>query len=507
MEFDRAQIKIRPRPDLEAIDLGVLVARRYWWRLVAGWLIVAVPVFVAVWFLPNVLLALLVLWWLKPIYERIPMTTVASSIFGEHAKWRSMQRNLFSPDCLLWLTVFRFFPGRSTLAPIAALEEHQSHSGRVRQRRLLIKEDVQGAYFGLHSMGLLFELAILLFFLVLAIWFFSPIETDPSIAFATAFSELVRFLFFSFWGPKIVLTAVFVAFACVAPFYVCCGFALYLNRRIELEGWDLDLEFQRMVRRIAPLLGVLLVVIFCMPSLAKPSTEGYLAQIGATVATESDKVVQSDRIRQPQTQYVESENPTRVAVASEIENIVRSDRISRTETRYGDFEPPSEGNSSNPRLALLLHILAWTLLIAGILWLVFKIVTSDYVRIKLVKTKRNVAASHSRIPELKKALTLPNDIVVAARDCWESGHFRDAMSLLYRGALYSMITEYKCNINPSDTEASCMRAVHETTPELSDSFDRITQNWQKLAYARLPISDEDFAALSALYLENFRVNA
>lgn len=508
MEFDKAQINIRPRPVMEAIDLGVLIARRYWWRLVAGWLVVAVPVFVVVWFLPNVLLALLILWWLKPVYERIPMTTVASSIFGEHAKWRSMQKNLLSPDCLLWLTLFRFFPGRSTLAPIAALEEHHSGSGRVRQRRSLIKEDAQGAYFGLHSLGFLFEFAILLFFLVIAIWLLSPIETNSSIAFETAFLELVYFLFDSFWGPKIVLTAVFIAFACVGPFYVCCGFALYLNRRIELEGWDLDLEFQRMVRRIAPMLGVLVIVLCCMPSLAQIEDKERLAQVRETIATETDELVQSQRVRQTQLQSEENEPPTRVAVASEIKDIVQSDRISRTETRYGDIEPTSDGSSENISwLASLFHVLAWTLLIAGILWLAFKIVTSDYVRTKLVRKRGTSKASQSHVPELKRALTLPNDVVLAARDAWEAGHFRDAMSLLYRGALYSLITKYKCNINISDTEASCMKAVHETTPELSDSFDHIAQNWQKLAYARLSISDEDFAALSDTYLENFTVNA
>jgi hypothetical protein len=29
------------------------------------------------------------------------------------------------------------------------------------------------------------------------------------------------------------------------PFYVGAGFAMYLNRRVELEAWDIEQEFRR----------------------------------------------------------------------------------------------------------------------------------------------------------------------------------------------------------------------------------------------------------------------
>lgn len=477
MQFDKAQIRIRPRPNMEAIDLGVLIARRYWWRLVAGWLVVAVPVFVVTWFVPNTIFAFVMLWWFKPLYERIPMTTVASSIFGEYARWPTMRQNLLSPDCLLWLTFFRFFPGRSTLTPIAALEDHASGSGRVSNRRSLIKENIQGAYLGMHSMGLLFEVTIVLFILLMALWLLSPIETDPTIALGIAAMELMNFLLVSFWGPKIVLTALFVAFACVAPFYVCCGFALYLNRRVELEGWDLDLEFQRMVRRIAPLLGVLLLLVCHVPSNAQESV--------------------------PSQQEL-----SRDTVAAEIDEVVRSERVSKSEVRIKQPEQREEsGQTSSVALAMFLRVLVWALLIAGILWLVIKIVMSDYIRQLFTRESKKEVPLHQKFPNLKRTLTLPDDVVSAASDAWREGQFRNAMSLLYRGALYTLITKHKCDINPSDTEASCMKAVRETVPTLSDAFDYIASSWQQLAYARLPVSESDFDALRRTYAEKFNLNA
>ena len=462
---------------MEAIDLGVLIARRYWWRLVAGWLMIAVPVFVLTWFVPNAVLAFLILWWFKPLYERIPMTTVASSIFDEHAQWSTMRRNLLAPDCLLWLTLFRFFPGRSTLAPIAALEDHATGSGRVSNRRSLIKENIQGAYFGMHLMGLLFEIAIVLFFLLVAILLFSPMETSPGIALGTALLELSNFLLDSFWGPKIVLTALFVSFACVAPFYVCCGFALYLNRRVELEGWDLDLEFQRMVRRIAPLIGVVLIAVSCLPS---------FAQLHGELPTQA-----------------------RDSIATEIDEIIHDERVSRAETRRGRNEPPTDRQTSQGNIALVvfLQVLVWSLLIAGILWLVIKLLLSDYIRKALIRKREKEVPFQQSFPKLKQTLTLPDNVVLAASGAWREGKFRDAMSLLYRGALYALITQHKCEINPSDTEASCMKAVRERAPNLSETFDAIAVSWQRLAYAQLAVSDEEFDALRNSYAEKFNLSA
>jgi len=35
------------------------------------------------------------------------------------------------------------------------------------------------------------------------------------------------------------------AVAIIEPFYVAAGFAMYLNRRVELEAWDIEQEFRR----------------------------------------------------------------------------------------------------------------------------------------------------------------------------------------------------------------------------------------------------------------------
>src|SRR5690606_35158648 len=52
-----------------------------------------------------------------------------------------------------------------------------------------------------------------------------------------------------------------VGMALVAPFYVAGGFALYLNRRIELEAWDIDLVFRRLAARLSRVTPILVMVL------------------------------------------------------------------------------------------------------------------------------------------------------------------------------------------------------------------------------------------------------
>ena len=47
------------------------------------------------------------------------------------------------------------------------------------------------------------------------------------------------------------LNALYLFAVCVVePFYVAGGFGFYINRRIYLEGWDIDLTFRKLASRV-----------------------------------------------------------------------------------------------------------------------------------------------------------------------------------------------------------------------------------------------------------------
>jgi hypothetical protein len=43
----------------------------------------------------------------------------------------------------------------------------------------------------------------------------------------------------------VYFTAYALAVFAIEPFYVAAGFAMYLNRRAELEAWDIEQELKR----------------------------------------------------------------------------------------------------------------------------------------------------------------------------------------------------------------------------------------------------------------------
>ena len=50
--------------------------------------------------------------------------------------------------------------------------------------------------------------------------------------------------YFSFAGVILFDLLVLFVLSAVAPFYVAGGFMLYISRRIELEGWDIEICFR-----------------------------------------------------------------------------------------------------------------------------------------------------------------------------------------------------------------------------------------------------------------------
>lgn len=71
------------------------------------------------------------------------------------------------------------------------------------------------------------------------------------------------------------------------PIYVACGFTLYLNRRTELEAWDIELVFRRLRQRLVGSAYVLLLGLAA--SLAwLPAPSAYAEPAAATSAGEAE---------------------------------------------------------------------------------------------------------------------------------------------------------------------------------------------------------------------------
>ena len=80
--------------------------------------------------------------------------------------------------------------------------------------------------------------------------------------------------------------------------------------------------------------------------------------------------------------------------------------------------------------------------------------------------------------------SLPENIGAAALELLEAGREREALSLLYRGALSRAVHRHGIAILPSATEGEALRAVNATLdPPRAAYFADLVTLWQHAVYA------------------------
>jgi hypothetical protein len=233
-------IRLRPRSDMEAADLGVRLcqsAARDVYRCHAAVMlplaVLALATYEIASWLPGV-----VLWCAKPWLDRTILFALSRAAFGQHTTpgdlWRA-QRHVWWSQLLRTWTLRRLSPWRSFTQPVYQLEGLSGSELRKRVRQ--VRSGKSGAALFMTSAFSMTELALEFGLLSLAVWFaphgyepdllesiFSGEDTGIDVAMAVVFASVVLFL---------------------EPFYVAAGFGMYLNRRVELEAWDIEQEFRR----------------------------------------------------------------------------------------------------------------------------------------------------------------------------------------------------------------------------------------------------------------------
>ena len=180
----------------------------------------------------------LVIWMAKPWLDRTILFVLSRAAFGQRTSpadlWRS-QRQVWWSQLLHTWTQRRLSPWRSLTQPVYQLEGVRllKAGPRVRQIR---RRKVGSAV--LVTFGYAFaEQCLVVALLSLAFWFAPEGETPMTLDLLTGVL------------PPFIAVAMPIAYAIVVlflePFYVAAGFGIYLNRRAELEAWDIEQEFRR----------------------------------------------------------------------------------------------------------------------------------------------------------------------------------------------------------------------------------------------------------------------
>jgi hypothetical protein len=241
MHVDALAVRLRPRTPTESIDLGIALCRSAAPAVYRCYLIAAIPVMalsiasieVFGWF------ATIVLWWSKPWLDRTILFVLSRAAFGVETSvgdlWRSQWRVWWRP-LLFSMTVRRLSLWRSLTEPVYLLEDGPAFgSGK---RIVQIRQRVTGSAFMMTQAFVAAEFAIWMSLISLLYWL-APSGMAPDVSTLFVSDDL----------PLIIGIANIVSYTLavlfIEPFYVAAGFAMYLNRRAELEAWDIEQEFKR----------------------------------------------------------------------------------------------------------------------------------------------------------------------------------------------------------------------------------------------------------------------
>jgi len=240
VRVDSIALRLRSRSNMEAADLGTRLCQAAARSVYSSYLCVAVPVFAL--FLATYQVSYWIptfgIWMLKPWVDRTILFALSRAAFGQATSpadvWQA-QRDVWWRQLLSTFTMRRLSPWRSLTQPVYQLEGLRGSA--LRKRVVQIRRGQTGSGMLLTTVYNLVELSLMVSIVSLVVWL-APKGYEPNIN--ALFSEG------NATGSGLVAAASYaVAVLFLEPFYVASGFALYLNRRAQLEAWDIEQEFRR----------------------------------------------------------------------------------------------------------------------------------------------------------------------------------------------------------------------------------------------------------------------
>ncbi|MDE1461443.1 DUF4129 domain-containing protein [Spartinivicinus poritis] len=469
MQLERIAFTARPRQPWEAADLGFQFTRQLYWQLVKLCLLITLPIYLlleAIW--PNTGINSLIIWWFKPIWERVILVVLSQAVFQSTPTTRQVLKGF---KTIAWRQAFaaltwrRLSPSRSFNLPVIQLEELK---GKLYQSRLsILHRGNTSPAFWLTILGVHLESLISLSAFMIVIYLLPNVsELD----------EIIGLLDMTWLGSMLYYFSMLL----VAPFYVASGFFLYLNRRIILEGWDIELIFRQMAtgfKRPTTSLNKAASLIFISGlifSSLNPTQAVYAetAQTPEAAKTAIEEVLNGEDFHQ----FEKTKFPK-----LNIDWSWLFDDVELDEDKAPGFLADLAAS-----IAPFLEVILWSIVIALILLVTFRY---RHWLLALAKPIDKIKTKPDSQPTTLFGLdvsaeSLPQDIPTSVMKLWNNQQHREAVGLLYRALLSQLINDYQIPITKGDTEGDC---IHKTRPlantTLSGYLQELTNVWLQLAYA------------------------
>jgi hypothetical protein len=357
---------------------------------------------------------------------------------------------------LLWR---RFSPLRSAMMPVRVLEPRKKSSKENAQRRKLLKNEGINFCFFLTLWGVAVEIALLfgeiIFFTLMANLF-----ANIDISFNGEFWEKAEIYIFAAWCINYII---------IETIYVCMGFSLYINSRINVEGWDLEIMFRGFAEKIKSKKTAGVLVVFCLVCLFFPVN----------------------------TFALDLQNEAADNVPLEIlQKILDSPDFGSEKDSWGirlkkQPEPDDNYNFNISPIMEKLRMIFASILRLILIMLIAALAVFLFLYVRKLINERNIAAKKSAVSVLHGIPLLnPAELLEKAAYFFEHENLRLAWGYCTAAAILSWSLYRGLAFPPNATESDCAGMVKSMTsnnPDETNAFCSLINDWVSFAYAgRLP---------------------
>ena len=481
--ISHSALALRRRSVWEAADSGILLWRNNFASLISFFTVPVLVFACFLRFLPENLafLSYLILWWLKPLFDRLALHVISVRFFGSpedfpfgfsathRAKelfrglWGTLCRAL--PGDLLWR---RFNPGRAAYTAVRVLERVDQKQFQ-RRKRALVSGGL-GFCFPMGVFCLILEGMLLFGELLFAILISNVVFPVGSLLMQadTAVFEIFVFAAFCF------------NYVLVESLYVCMSFGLYINSRVELEGWDLQLLFRKFAGAVpvekapGPAVKVLPVICLLFFMLIGSASPPVYAQ-------------------EPVGPFPEFFPAVSEGALGNLEEILASDdfgseregwgirfKFSRERPEIPDVDVDSWLHEVRQVFSFILRLVVILALIAA---LGFALYWLSKLRRKGLFPLRDTGKSYAN-PLMSGAS--PESLFAKAEDFFQEGNQPEAWAAWLAGCLGAYTRYHSVSFPVDATEYGCLALAQSALGSKAEGFGELVEDWIFLAYGGRP---------------------